>query len=193
VSPDTDEWLATMRSARKAGVERDEREEGAAARRLARTVAPPEAERPGRQSLGELLVLAACIVACAVVGMQLRHTGVAPRSGAIHEILADRAHQIAPVTIATAEPAPAVAPAIAGTSPTASARPAPVPPVRAKRETEALPPLPPPPPPSNDRAADDRTKMRMKHFELKIDRSWRTRPPSVPGRQRLPPGHVHNL
>jgi hypothetical protein len=192
---ETDDWLAEMRSAWKAGIDRDEREQSAAsARRLARSVAP-DLERPRRQALRDVLPLAACLAACALGGIWLRQTMTAPPSSALHEIRADEAPAPAP---AAPEPpiAPAEAtPAASAAAPAASKRPAPVSsPARAKGDTDPLPPLPPPRP-SNDRPEDDDKahgsshSHKMKRFPLKLHRPWL--PPRLP--RRAPRGHVRDL
>ena len=184
MSTETDEWLATMRAVRKAGIERDEREVGATrAARLARLVVP-ENERRSRR-LGEVLALSACIAVCALGLAWLRHTLSTP-VGFVHEIRADRAQAAPPGPTAEAvivEATPAVAP------PPAEPRVPAFAPAKPKSDTEILPPLPRPTPPS-DRAKDGRNRSKLKRFELRIDRSWRKHaPPPRP----LPRGRVHEL
>ncbi len=191
---ETDEWLATMRSAWKAGIDRDERQASApSARRLARAVAPAK-ESPS-WTLGDFLAVAVCVAACALGGSWLRHTMTAPRAGAIHEILADRAQEAPPTATAAAEPPPPLA-AASSASPATSTRPLPAAPAKAKSETEVLPPLPRPTP--SNGAIDDRTKMKMKmkRFDLRIERNWRRcsltpTPDGLP--PPLPPAHVRSL
>ena len=187
MSIETDEWLATMRTSWKAGIDRDERETGvASAARLARTVVP-ENERPSRRA-GELLALAACIVVCALGLMWLRHTQSTP-AGFVHEIRADRAPDALPAepseeAAVVEEAPPAAPPALSATAPVPVSAPA-----KAKNDSETLPALPRPTP-SSERARDEGHGNRMKRFELRIDRSWRRHAPPPP---RRPRGQVHDL
>ena len=170
-NPETDEWLATMRSAWKAGIDRDEREQSAAsARQLARAVVP-ETERPRRQMLREILPLAACLAACALGGIWLRHSLAVPHSIAIHPIRADEGAVIAPAEPAHVEnlASPAASTAVSAPVPAASTAPAPAPVLttKPKSKAEVLPPLPRPTPANN--GADESSHARkMRRFQLRI-------------------------
>lgn len=145
-SVDTDVFLSTMRSAWKAGIERDERvHQAASARRLARTVTP-ETEKARAQPLRQLLPLAVCVAACALLGLYVHRGEVSRRT---NEIRAEDPHESPAVAPAAIEPVwsrsePVESPSASASSSSSAMRPAPAVPPKAKNEPEALPPLPPP-------------------------------------------------
>lgn len=188
------DWLAPMRSAWKAGIERDEREQSAASeRRLARATAP---EKVKAQPLRDLLPIAACICACVLGGLALRHA-ISAREAA-PEIHADATPE--PATPESAAEPTAVAGAAAAASPAehvtvssaTSALPAPsmrplplaAPRSTAKTDTETLPPLPPLPPPETSNVSSASPPHKQKHLDSKHDRRW-LRP--APVQAPLPP------
>jgi hypothetical protein len=152
VKPDTDDLLGPMRSAWKAGIERDERDEHAAsARRLARAVTPEDE----RSRLSDLLPLAACVAACVLGVIAFRHDRAAP-------IRADETDETHETTAPAPPPALSVEPAAgAPVEPAPAPAPAPAPPPKVKSSPPTLPPLPPPAPSSTG-------DTKMKRFELKI-------------------------